>query len=96
MVVFGANEKRNGRLVEAAPLPVPLLDRVQRALARQVEHEEDGHGVVAHERQHVDELALAAQVPYGKRDFRVADRDGLLHKIDPCTKYEAKKENKKE
>ena len=34
MVVLGANEERNGSLVEASTLPVPLLDRVKCALTR--------------------------------------------------------------
>ena len=82
MVVLCADEDGDGRLVEAAALAVPLLDAVESALARQVEHEEDGDGVVADEWQHVDKLALAAEVPYGERDFCIADRDGLLHKVD--------------
>jgi hypothetical protein len=62
-IVLGADQEGDGRLVEATPLAIPLLDAVQRALARQVEHEEDGNRVVADQRQHVDELALPAQVP---------------------------------
>jgi hypothetical protein len=39
-------------LVEPPSLPVPLFDTVQRRLASQVEHEQDGHRVVGHEGQH--------------------------------------------
>lgn len=82
MVVLGADQDGDGRLVESAPLAIPLLDAVERALARQVKHEEDGDGVVTHQRQHVDKLALATQVPDGKGDFSVSDGNGLLHKVD--------------
>ena len=82
MVVLGPHQERYGSLVETPALPVPLLYAVQRALARQVEHEQDGDGVVTHERQHVDELALPAEVPDAERDLRVADGDSLLHEID--------------
>ena len=82
VVVFGAYQDRDGGLVEAAALAVPLLDAVQGALPGQVEHEEDGDGVVADEGQHVDELALAAEVPDAEGDLGVADADGLLHEVD--------------
>ena len=82
MVVLGADEEWNRGLVEPARLPVPLLDRVQRGFAREVEHEKDGNCVVADEWKHVDKLALTAQIPDAKRDFRVADRNGLFHKVD--------------
>lgn len=82
MVVLCADEDGNGRLVEASALAVPLLDAVEGALSRQVKHEEDGDGVVANEGQHVDKLALAAQVPDGKGDFRVANGYRLFHEID--------------
>jgi hypothetical protein len=45
-------------LVEPARLSIPLLDRVECRLARKIEHEEDGNGVVADQGQHVDKLAL--------------------------------------
>lgn len=82
MIVFCAYQDGNGRLVESSPLAIPLLDAVQRALAGQVEHEEDGHGVVTHERQHIDELALAAKIPDAESDLGVADADGLFHEVD--------------
>lgn len=69
-------------LVEAPRLAVPFFDGVQRRLARKVEHEEDGDGVVAHEREHVDEFTLPAQVPDAEGDFSVADGNGLFHKVD--------------
>ena len=82
MVVLGANKNGNRRLIEPPALPVPLLDAVERALAGKVKHEENGDGIVAHEGQHVDEFALAAQVPDGKGNFRVANGNGLFHEID--------------
>lgn len=84
MVVLCADEEGDGGLVEASPLPVPLLDGVEGALAGQVEHEEDGDGVVADERQHVDKLALASEVPDGEGDFCVSDGDCLFHEVDAC------------
>lgn len=82
VVVLGADQDGNGRLVEAPTLAVPLLDAVERALACQVKHEQDGHGVVAHQRQHVDKLALATQIPNAEGDLCVANTDSLLHKVD--------------
>lgn len=81
VVVLRPDQDGDSRFVEPPALAVPLLDAVQRALPRQVEHEQDGHGVVAHEGQHVDKLALAAQVPDAEGDLRVADADGLLHEV---------------
>lgn len=82
MIVLCAYEDGNGRLVESSPLAIPLLDAVQRALAGQVEHEQDGHGIVTHERQHIDELALAAKIPDAEGDLGIADADGLFHEVD--------------
>lgn len=82
MIVFRADENRDGRLVEASALSVPFLDAVEGALSRQVKHEENGDGVVADQRQHIDKLSLAAQIPNRKGDFGIADRNGLLHKVD--------------
>lgn len=82
VIVLCAYEDRNGRLVESSPLTIPLLDAVQRALAGQVEHKQDGHGIVAHERQHIDELALAAKIPDAEGNLGVADADGLFHEVD--------------
>lgn len=84
VVVFGADQERDGGLVEASPLPVPFLNGIECALAGQVEHEEYGDSVVADQGQHVDELALASQVPDGEGDFCVPDGDGLLHEVDTC------------
>lgn len=39
VIVFRANKKRNRSLVESSALTIPLLDTVQRALPRKVEHE---------------------------------------------------------
>lgn len=63
MVVFGSDQERNSRFVKATSLAVPLLDGVEGALAREVEHKEDRHRVVAYEGKHVDEFALPTQVP---------------------------------
>lgn len=84
MVVLCANEERDGGLVEAAALSVPLFDAVEGGFAGQVEHEEDGDGVVANEGEHVDEFALPAQVPDAEGDFGVADGDCLFHEVDAC------------
>lgn len=84
VVVFCADEKRDCGLVEAPALAVPLLDGIEGALAGEVEHEEDCDGVVADEGQHVDEFALAAQIPYGEGDFGIPDADCLFHKVDAC------------
>ena len=64
VVVFRANQKRDSCLVETSPLSIPFFDTVECGFAGQVEHEEDGDGVVADEREHVDEFALTAEIPY--------------------------------
>lgn len=46
MVVLGTDEEWDGGLVEAAALTIPLLDAIEGTLAGQVEHKEDGDGVV--------------------------------------------------
>jgi hypothetical protein len=63
MIVFCTDQEWDCSLVEAPALTVPLFDRVECALAGQVEHEEDCDGVVADKGQHVYEFALTAQVP---------------------------------
>lgn len=82
MVVLGADENWDGRLVEPAPLAIPLFDAIQCTLAGEIKHEENGDCVVAHKRQHVDKLSLTTEIPDRKGDFRVADRDCLFHEID--------------
>lgn len=82
MIVLGANQERDSSLVEASPLPIPLLDAVECALPCQIEHEQDGNGIIAHEWQHVDKLSLTSEIPDGEGDFCVSDRDGLFHEID--------------
>src|SRR5712671_1933791 len=72
-------------LVEPARLTIPLLDRIERRLAREIEHEQDGHGIVADEWKHVHKLALPAKVPDGECDRRPSHRDCLLHKVDALT-----------
>ena len=71
VIVLCADQERDGGLVEATALPVPFLDGVQGALPRQVEHEEYGNSVVADQGEHVDKLALAAEIPDRKGDFGV-------------------------
>jgi hypothetical protein len=73
MVVFGTNQEGNSRLVETSSLAIPFFDRIKRALPSQVEHEEDSYSIVADERKHVDEFALATQIPDGESDFCVSD-----------------------
>ena len=82
VVVLCADQEGYRGLVKASSLAVPFLDGVEGALAGQIEHEQDGDGVVADERQHVDKLALATEIPDGEGDFRVPNGDGLLHEID--------------
>jgi hypothetical protein len=81
VVVLCANEEGNGSLVEASSLPVPLFDAVEGRLSCQVEHEENGNGVIADQGKHVDELPLATQIPDGEGDFGVADANCLLHEV---------------
>lgn len=47
VVVLGPDQEGDGRLVEPTPLPIPFLDGVQCAFARQIEHEQDRYCVVA-------------------------------------------------
>lgn len=84
MVVLGSDQERDGCLVEAASLSVPFFDAVEGGFPREVEHEEDGDGVVADERQHVDEFALAAEIPDAEGYFGVADGDCFFHEVDAC------------
>ena len=49
VVVFSPHQEWDGGLVEASPLSVPFFDAVESGLAGQVEHEENGYGIVAHE-----------------------------------------------
>lgn len=82
MVVFRPDQERDGSFVEAATLAIPFLDGVEGGFAGEVKHEKDGDGVVADEREHVDEFALAAEIPDGKGDFCIPDADGLFHEVD--------------
>ena len=82
MVILCSDQKGNGSFVETSALSVPLLDRIECALSCQVEHEENGHGVVAYQGQHIDKFSLATQVPDREGDFCVSYRDSLLHEID--------------
>lgn len=49
MVVLCADEEGNGSFVEAAPLSVPFLDGIKGALSGQVEHEQYGNSIIAHQ-----------------------------------------------
>lgn len=40
VVVFGAYQQRNGRLVEASALTVPFFDGIESAFACEVEHKQ--------------------------------------------------------
>lgn len=82
VIVLGANQNRDRCLVEPPSLAIPLLDAVERAFPGQVKHEQNRHGIIADEREHVDELSLAAEIPYAERYFRVADADCLFHEVD--------------
>lgn len=82
VVILGAHEDWNSGLVEASTLPIPFLNAVKGALASEVKHEQDGNRIVANQGKHVDELALATQVPDAEGDLGVADADCLLHEID--------------
>lgn len=82
-VKLGSNEERDKHLVEAARLPIPLLDALQRRAPRQVEHEQDRRAVRTHKRDHLVELVFAAtEVEDGERDRALAQRDDLLHEVD--------------
>lgn len=82
MIVLGANKNRNRSFVEPPSLAVPLLDAIECAFPRQIEHEQDSYRIVANKWQHVDEFSLAAKIPYAERDFGVPDADCFLHEID--------------
>lgn len=82
MIVFRTDEERDRGLVETSPLSIPLLDGIKGALPGQVEHEENRDRVVAHEREHVHELALAAEIPDRECNLGVPYRDSLFHEID--------------
>lgn len=82
MIILCPDKEWDGSLVETSALSIPFFDGVEGGFAGQVEHEEDGDGVVAYERKHVDEFALAAEIPDGKGDFCISDGDGLLHEVD--------------
>lgn len=84
MIIFCADQERYGGLVETSSLPVPFLDAVEGGFAGEVEHEQNGHGVVADQWQHVDEFTLATQVPNRECDFGVAYGDCLFHKVHAC------------
>jgi len=71
VVELGANQERECGLIQQPCLLVPVLHGRQRALARKIKHEEQSHGVVANERQHVEVLLLASQVPDTEGDIGV-------------------------
>ena len=63
VVVFCADQERNGCLVETSPLAIPFFDGIECALPGQVEHEEYGDSIVANQGEHINEFALAAEIP---------------------------------
>lgn len=73
VVVLGANQEGNSCLVEAATLSVPLLYAVESRLPCEIEHEENGDGIVADQWKHVDELSLPTKIPYREGDLGVTD-----------------------
>ena len=83
MIVLGADKEWNGRFVEASTLSIPLLDRIQGTLPREIKHEQDGNGVIANQGKHIDEFPLPSEIPYREGDFGVSYRDRLFHEIDP-------------
>lgn len=84
VVVLCTDKERNGGLVETSPLAIPFFDGVESALTGKIEHEENGDCIVADQRQHIDKLALAAEVPDGECYFRISNADCLFHKVDTC------------
>lgn len=72
LIVLSADQERNGSLVEASTLSVPLFDAIEGRFSSQVEHEEDGDGIIAHEGQHVDKFALTTQIPDGECNFCIS------------------------
>lgn len=47
MIILRADEERNGSLIKAATLAIPFLDRIEGALACEIEHEQNGNCIVA-------------------------------------------------
>ena len=47
MIIFSSNEERYGSLVESSPLSIPLFDGIKCTFPGEVEHEQDGHCVIA-------------------------------------------------
>ena len=72
-------------LVESPRLAVPLLDAVECRFSGEVKHEEDGHCIVADEGQHVDEFALATEIPNREGDCCPPHGDCFFHEVDACT-----------
>ncbi len=84
MIILGPNQERNCCFIEASSLPVPFLDRIECAFSREIEHKEDGNGIVADEGEHIDKFALPTQIPNRECDLGVPNRYGLLHEINTC------------
>jgi hypothetical protein len=63
-------------------LAIPFFDRIESRFPGEIEHEEQGHGVIADEGQHVHKLSLATEIPYRERYCRPPHRDGLFHEIN--------------
>ena len=82
MIILRADEERDGSFVEAATLAIPLLYRIEGALACEVEHEQNGNCIVTDQRKHINELALSAQIPNRECNFCIPNRNSLLHEVD--------------
>jgi hypothetical protein len=50
VIVFGADKKRDGSLIKASTLSIPLFDTVEGGFPGQIEHEENGDSIVADKR----------------------------------------------
>ena len=88
MIIFSANKEWDRRLVKPSPLPIPLFNAVKSTLPSQIEHEQDGHRVIADEGEHVDKFSLTSEIPDREGDFRVSNGYSFLHKVHTCAKYQ--------
>jgi len=80
-VVLGTNQERGGGLVQQTSLLVPVLDARERGFSREIKHEEQSNGVIAHKRQHMEVLLLTTKIPDREGDISLPERDGLLHEV---------------
>lgn len=73
MIVLGANQERNCRLIESTALSIPLLDRVERAFPGEIKHKQYRNGIITNQREHINEFSLSAQIPNRESDFGVSN-----------------------